>query len=119
MLQFKTEWTDCDNVVIMLYEKDKPYPVGIVEVKVFKNHHKGKAYIWNLFVAPMFREKGYGKALMTEAYDVAVDGGCDHAELEWDLRDSPGWVLAWYIKMGFDEKEIGQGYELLRKDIKG
>mgnify|MGYP002621768136 CR=1 FL=1 len=118
-LHFCTEWTDCDNIVISLYENGNPYQIGIVEVRVFKTgDHKGEAFIWNLYVCDTHRGKGYGRVLLSDAYDVAMLADCKKEILEWDLRDSPHWVYDWYVREGFEEKEFGKGYALMVKEIK-
>ena len=109
-LHYRTEWTDTDNVVISLYRKGDPIQIGIVEVTVFKTGERnGEAYIWNLHVTKDHRGHGYGRALLSDAYDVAMLAGCTRMTLEWDLRDSPKWIFDWYIREGFDEREFGRG----------
>lgn len=117
-LHFSTEWADCDNIVISLYEKCDLYQIGIVEVRVFKTgDHKGEALVWNLYVHDTHRGKGYGRVLLSDAYDAAMLADCKKIVLEWDLRDSPQWVFDWYVREGFEEKEFGRGYALMEKEI--
>lgn len=116
-LQYCTEWTDCDNVVISLYEKGDDFQIGIIEVRLFHGRRKGEAYIWNLSVDEGHRGKGYGRALLSEALDTAMCADCTTAVLEWDKRDTPFWVYDWYKRNGFDEKELGKGYALMIKKL--
>lgn len=118
--QYITEWADCNNVVIALYEAtNKEIQIGIVEVKLFKLGSKrtGEAYIWNLYLNTDKRGVGYGRVLLKAALDLAKTHGCHTAILEWDRRDSPQWVFDWYCRQCFDEKEFGNGYALLQKEL--
>ncbi len=119
MLLYSTEWTDTDNTVISLYEKGNTQQIGIVEVTVFKTgERQGEAYVWNLHVKDELRGRGYGRALLSEAYDVAMLAGCKTVTLEWDEKDSPRWVLDWYVREGFDEREFGRGCAFMAKAVK-
>ena len=117
---YTTEWADCDNIVIMIYDEGDPVHIacGIIEVSCFKTgKHKGEALIWNLEVRDVRRGKGYARMLLRDAIDVAEEHDCHTAVLEWDLRDSPQWVLQWYVREGFDEKEFSEGYALMKKPL--
>jgi hypothetical protein len=37
--------------------------------------------------------------------------------LEWSLKESPYWVIEWYTRLGYDEKEIGNGCALLKRPL--
>ena len=117
---YRTEWPDTDNVVISLYEAHDPVMVqiGIVEVRLFKQgEHRGEALIWNLYVDEQHRGRGYGRALLSDAL-LVIEGADFHvAALEWRLKESPHWVFDWYCREGFDEKEFGNGYALMKKKI--
>ena len=118
---YTTVWPTCDNVVISLCEKwgGVPVQVGIVEVRVFKDgKHKGEAYLWNLFVNPECRGRGYARILMQAAYDRAQESGCHTCVLEWDMKESPRWVFQWYTRLGYDEKEFGHDNALMKLPIK-
>ncbi|MBQ8713067.1 MAG: GNAT family N-acetyltransferase [Prevotella sp.] len=107
-LHYRTERADCDNT-----------EAGIVEVRTFKTgKNKGRAYIWNLSVGEQHRGKGYGRALLSDAYDVAMLAGCREVELEWDRRDFPQWVFDWYQREGYDEREFSRDYALMVMPIK-
>lgn len=118
-LQYRTEWTNTDNVVISLYENGNTMQAGIVEVTVFKTgDRRGEAYLWNLHVTEDCRGRGYGRALLSEAYDVAMLADCDRITLDWELKDSPYWVFDWYVREGFDEREFGRGCAFMVKPVK-
>lgn len=115
---YKTEWEGRDNIVITLL-RDDGVQCGIIEVAIFKGgEHDGESLLWNLHVLEQYRGIGLGKRLLDEAYQVACQHNCHTATLEWLLKDSPRWVLQWYVRQGFDEKEFGEGYALLKKNIK-
>ena len=119
MLLYSTEWTNTDNTVISLYEKGNTLQIGIVEVTVFKTgDRKGEAYMWNLHVNEDHRGRGYGRALLSEAYDVAMLAGCETVTLEWESEDTPQWVFDWYVREGFDERKFGAGYAFMAKAVK-
>lgn len=118
---FTTEWADTKNVVVSLYEAGDPLhiQIGIVEVRIFRGEskYKGEAYIWNLWVSEGHRRKGYGRALLSDALDLAMFNDCKAVTLEWDRRDSPQWVFDWYARQGFDEREFSDGYAMMVKDM--
>ena len=118
---FTTEWADTKNVVVSLYEAGDPLhmQIGIIEVRLFRGEskYKGEAYIWNLWVSEGHRRKGYGRALLSDALDLAMLDGCKAVTLEWDRRDSPQWVFDWYTRQGFDEREFSEGYAMMVKDM--
>ncbi len=116
--QYRTEWTDCDNVVISLYEKGNDIQIGIIEVKIYHGEHKGEAYIWNLSVSESHRGKGYGRVLLNKALYLVEGEDCTTAALEWDERDTPYWVYEWYGRKGFEEKGFSRGYALMIKKMK-
>lgn len=118
---FTTEWADTKNVVVSLYEAGEPLhtQIGIIEVRLFRGEskYKGEAYIWNLWVSEGHRRKGCGRALLSDALNLAMLDGCRAVMLEWDRRDSPQWVFDWYTRQGFDEREFSEGYAMMVKDM--
>jgi GNAT superfamily N-acetyltransferase len=108
-----------DNVIIcLLYlneRDDIPSMVGAVELAVYKRgEHEGEALVWNLYVDEDHRRKGLARKLMDEAHRTAKDLGAKVTALEWSLKESPYWVFEWYTRLGYDEKEIGNGYALMK-----
>ena len=85
---FTTEWADTKNVVVSLYEAGDPLhlQIGIIEVRLFRGEskYKGEAYIWNLWVSEGHRRKGYGRALLSDALDLAMLDGFMKIGLSYD-----------------------------------
>ena len=115
-----TQWKDKDNVIISLWndEKDVSEQVGVVELAVYKNgEHKDDALVWNLYVDEPHRRKGLARKLMDEAHKTAKHLGAKVTALEWSLKESPYWVIEWYTRLGYDEKEIGNGCALMKRPL--
>jgi GNAT superfamily N-acetyltransferase len=118
-----TEWKDKDNVIISLwycedFDDDIPEQVGVVELAVHKNgEHQGEALVWNLYVDKEHRRKGLARRLMDKARKWAKHLGAHTCALEWSLEESPHWVLDWYCRLGYDEKEFGPGCALMKRPI--
>ena len=115
-----TEWKDKDNVIISLYKDGYSVSeqVGVVELAVYKHgEHDGEALVWNLYVDEPHRRKGLARELMDEAHKTAKHLGVKVTALEWSLKDSPYWVIEWYCRLGYDEKEIGNGYALMKRPL--
>lgn len=116
-----TEWKDKDNVIISLwhwvdYNNDTPEQVGVVELAVYKHgEHEGEALVWNLYVDEGHRRKGLAHKLMDEAHKTAKHLGVKVTALEWSLKESPYWVIEWYTRLGYDEKEFGPGNALMKR----
>jgi GNAT superfamily N-acetyltransferase len=116
-----TQWKDKDNAIISLWKYDSvvyeaAYQVGVVELAVYKHgEHEGEALVWNLYVDEDHRRKGLARELMDEAHKTSKHLGAKVTTLEWSLKDSPYWVFDWYTRLGYDEKEIGNGYALMKR----
>lgn len=118
-----TEWKDKDNVIISLwhcedFDNDIPEQVGVVELAVYKHgEHEGEALVWDLYVDEDHRRKGLARQLMDEAHKTAKHLGAKVTALEWSLEESPYWVIEWYTRLGYDEKEIGNGCALMKRPL--
>lgn len=116
-----TQWKDKDNVIISLWHMNDynvVEQVGVVELAVYKDgEHEGEALVWNLYVDEEHRRKGLARELMQEAHKTAKHLGVKVTALEWSLKDSPYWVIEWYCRLGYDEKEFGPGNALMKRPI--
>jgi GNAT superfamily N-acetyltransferase len=118
-----THWNDNDHVIISLlncedFDNDIPEQVGVVELAVYKHgEHEGEAMVWNLYVDEDHRRKGLARELIDEAHKTAKHLGAKVTALEWSLKESPYWVLDWYCRLGYDEKEIGNGCALMKRPL--
>ena len=113
-----TEWKDKDNVIISVRKNDgdTSEQVGVVELAVYKHgEHEGEALVWNLYVDEDHRRKGLARQLMNEAHKTAKHLGAKVTALEWSLKESPYWVIEWYTRLGYDEKEFGHGNALMKR----
>ena len=119
-----TEWKDKDNVIISMWKYDSVVyeassQVGVVELAFHKNgKHEGEALVWNLYIDTEERGRGLARRLMDEAKKVAKHLGAHTCALEWSIEESPHWVFQWYTRLGYDEKEFGNGYALMKLQIK-
>lgn len=117
-----TEWEDKDNVIISMWHcedtTNDPIQVGVVELAVYKNgEHQDEALVWNLYVDEPHRRKGLAQRLLTEAHKTAKHLGAKTVVLEWSLKESPYWVIEWYTRQGYDEKEFSNVYALMKKEL--
>ena len=115
-----TEWKDRDNVIISLWndEHGASEQVGVVELEVYKHgEHEGEAFVWNLYVDEPHRRKGLARKLMDEAHKTAKHLGAKVTALEWSLKESPYWVIEWYTRLGYDEKEFGPVNALMKRPL--
>lgn len=85
--------TDSDgrgNVTVELSEDEEGKHIG---------------YIANLWVKEECRNGGIANALLVRVEEVAKSDRCEYAVLDWALRNSPEWVLNWYVSKGYKMKE--------------
>jgi GNAT superfamily N-acetyltransferase len=107
----KQRWDGYDKYVIWA-EK------GSVQIDVFdkpQGERKMEAYLYALWVEEDARKQGLGKQLREAAEDIARKRGCNTVHLEWSNREAPYWVLDWYCRNGYDEKEFGEHCALMMK----
>lgn len=75
------------------------------------------ALIYALWVNTPYRGQGRGRALLKRAERMAKEFGCKVVALTWDEKEAPRWVLDWYLRQGYNDKQFGRGCALLVKDI--
>jgi len=103
------EWPTVKRAVFMA---DNGRGCVIVEIPKGK-----KPYLYNLNVMPDCRKGGIATTLMDAAEDWAREQGADCITLAWSLSEAPYWVFDWYVRRGYDEKEIGSKCALMEKRL--
>lgn len=67
-------------------------------------------YLEDLFVLPEYREKGYGKALLTRLTQIAIERGC--GRLEWSCLDWNRPSIDFYRSLGATPMDDWTNYRL-------
>ena len=117
--RYETDWPDSTNIVLMLHPLGDPLQtVGIIEAHCRKTgERQGEAYLWNLYVESQHRRHGCAHLLLQTAEQEALRHQCHTASLEWELRESPRWVLDFYTRQGYAEREFGKDSAWLAKKL--
>lgn len=94
---------------------------GSVQVELYDQQQDwgGTAWIYGLWVEPMYRRQGKADELITVAEDLAAQYGHKSVMLEWKQEDTPVEVLKWYLRRGYTEREFSSkgDYYLLEKQL--
>lgn len=85
--------------------------------RIAEKREDHKPYIWNLNVSHKARRGGFATALMDAAEQWCWKQGYDSVTLEWDKRESAYWTLDWYVRRGYQERELGQYSSLMEKKL--
>ena len=72
-------------------------------------------YLEDLFVAPEFRGKGYGKALLKNLAQIAIDRDC--GRLEWSVLDWNQPAIDFYISLGAQPMSEWSTFRLTGKGL--
>lgn len=93
--------------------------VSIPDKNADDNRIEGKAnaLIYALWVDEPYRKQGVARKLLETAEREAKKMGCKTVCLEWDRRESDEWVLRWYERLGYNEKDFGRHSSLLVKEL--
>lgn len=113
----KSEWRSSGTTRLTIIANDGE---GKIQVDLLNRDNKeyGRtALIWDLYVREDCRRKGIAKELMQHALKRAKEFGFTTATLEWTLEDTPREIAYWYARLGFDEKEFGEAYALMVKQL--
>lgn len=78
----------------------------------------GTAWIWGLYVYPLYRLKGYSKQLLAEAEGIAAKEGHNDVYMRWEEENTPREVLDAYRRQGYHDVEFDVGYVILKKNLK-
>lgn len=95
---------------------------GVVLLDVFPNNEALKerwqadCYLWSLNVEEPMRGQGLGTQLIKDAIAEAKARGCKTMSLEW-ASPTPLWVLQWYDRLGYKEREFGKDCSLMVKKL--
>lgn len=113
----RQQWIFGERVLII----DEQYHGSVI--LDFPKDAKGKAnisadaFLYSLWVDKDFRDTGVAKGLMRTVEQIAKEKGVQTISLEWDRREAPLWVFNWYVRLGYEEKELGRTNSLLVKKI--
>jgi ribosomal protein S18 acetylase RimI-like enzyme len=88
--------------------------VGMVTLCVFTTLTGTNAYLDHLVVAPRWRRRGAGRALIAHAIEQAKAAGASRIDLTANATKEAGHAL--YLSLGFEERETSNfRLSLLRK----
>ncbi len=91
---------------------DNDIIIGYLAYKIKEKHVK-KLDIDQLIITEQYRKKGFGKALMNEAKNIALKNNCDRIELNcWIFNEE---AISMYEHIGFEKQRIV--YEMPLKNI--
>lgn len=109
---YEQDWTDYKRHILICEE-------GVVMIDILhttQNRFGCKTIIWGLYVYEQHRRKGVAKQLLSMAEGIAQDNGQEIVCLEWE-KPTPLWVLDWYCRMGYNEREFGKDYAAMYKTL--
>lgn len=107
---FTTKWKENDHTTIIATYDDLPAGTCMID---YNHGDKKEAFLWNLQVAKKGRHLGIGHELLDFAVNNAMQHKCKAISLEWNPRDSEGWVFDWYKRNGFEVDGNGR-YGIVR-----
>ena len=91
------------SVLMELYDKEQNFG--------------GTAFIYGLWVEPLYRNMKQGRNLLRIAEFTAKREGHKAVFLEWEEKDSPKWVLEWYMRLGYYKVASDEDGCLLKKEL--
>lgn len=105
-------WYDFTRIILMS-------GCGSVQVELYAEEQEwgGTAFLYALWVGKSWRRQGIAKDLMAQAEREVKRRGHKSITLEWKLQDTPREILDWYERLGYEQKEFGDGYSLMRKKL--
>lgn len=74
---------------------------GKIQLEILPGNTFG--YIFDLWVKPKYRMKGYATILLNEAEQQAKQFGMKSVRLYWDGEDTPEAILEWYRRKGYQD----------------
>ncbi|QCD39694.1 N-acetyltransferase [Muribaculaceae bacterium Isolate-007 (NCI)] len=94
--------------------------IATVQVELYdepQGPDKVTAFICSLWVNEDERRYGHAGRILDRAEEIAAKEGHKRVHLEWCSLDSPQWVLEWYLRRGYEEREFGPNSSLLVKEL--
>ena len=95
----------------------------VVGYIIFWIRYEDEGHIISLAVDEKYRKKGIGKELVS--YAVNIFEKCNAREIKLEVRISNKGARKFYIKMGFEEKEVlknyyedGEDAVIMKKEVK-
>jgi GNAT superfamily N-acetyltransferase len=84
-----------------------------VQAELYDPDTGGERYSWiySLYVATDARREGRGLALLHRIEDEARERGLKEARMEWRAKDTPGEVLQWYLREGYQIADSEADYD--------
>lgn len=114
----------CDRILIADFRGHGTVQVDIPNTPEGRKKLKADAFLWALWIDEgkdlynePYRRRGEATILMKAAEDEAKKKGCKSIALEWSLKESPYWVHDWYERLGYEDKEFGNGCALMVKEL--
>lgn len=90
-----SEWHDLTRATTLWGNRGK------IQLEILPGNTSG--YIFDLWVKPKYRRKGYATILLNEAEQQAKQFGMKSVRLYWDKEDTPEAILEWYKRKGYEE----------------
>lgn len=90
---------------------------GSVQLEVYDKpcEDNVQAYICKLWVDEEYRRKGIATALLNTAEELARRENMTAVYLDWNGRETPRWMLDYYMERGYGEVAFSRGDALLKK----
>lgn len=79
----------------------------------------GTVWLYALWVNEDSRRKGYARALLERAEQIAKQYGHDSIHMDWKEADTPREVLQWYMRCGYNDIAFSSkgDYVMLEKKL--
>ena len=113
------QWHDAQRVIVVDERNRGTVQMCIPAPNYEESRIEGKAdaLIYALWVDEPYRGQGGATYILETIENEARRMGLKSVCLEWDNRDTPEWVLRWYERLGYVEKEFGRHISLLVKQL--
>jgi len=101
----RVRWLLSDDEITVLLAGSGPDGLAVLRFRPALFNNALECYLAELYVVPTRRGRGFGRALMEEAIDVARARGADHMDLGTSEDDVAARAL--YESLGFSNREKG------------